>query len=110
MQFSHHGYDGASETIYKLADPETILWPLCILGSSNHGNSNMFKIYYETNTPASSGFSANRWARESESVKKIIVSGAGTLVIDLPYKPTGPKVVDYDAIYEEQLAAYRASQ
>lgn len=106
VQFSHHGYNGATVSVYAMADPETVLWPMCILASGNHSNTNLFRQYYVGKFT----LDANAWVRDSESVKKVIVSGAGTTCLKLPYYPSGEKIVDYDAIYQQQLAEYNASK
>lgn len=43
----------------------------------------------------------NRWLVDSESVKKIIVSGFGTAEIPLPFAPGGEKLGDFQKYFDE---------
>ena len=102
VQFSHHGYEGCTEAFYRLTGASTILWPMNIIGrNSSGGYEAPFSSWYNN------GMAANRYVRESETVKKVIVSGAGTTKLELPYTPTGDKVPDYKKIYSDRLALYQ---
>ena len=96
VQLSHHGYEGCSETFYRVVNASTVLWPMNIVGCD--GKSAVFKQWYN------SSLSANRYIREAQTVKKIIVSGAGTAKLTLPYTPTGERLPDYEAIYNQSLS------
>ena len=96
VQFSHHGYEGCSEAFYKTVSASVVLWPMNIVGAD--GKEAVFKKWYNNS------FSANKYVRESVTVKKIIVSGAGTQKLTLPYTPTGERVPDYEAIYNQSLS------
>ena len=102
VQFSHHGYEGCTEAFYKLTGASTVLWPMNIIGRSSSGGYEAVFNYWYNNSMA-----ANKYVRESENVKKVIVAGAGTAKLELPYTPTGDKVPDYKAIYNERLALYQ---
>ena len=97
VQFSHHGYEGCSEALYKMVGAETVLWPMNIVGYSGSSPTNVFKKWYY------GGLTANQYVRTSSDVKKIIVSGAGTAKLDLPtYTPTGERLPDIDKIFNER--------
>ena len=99
VQYSHHGYEGCSETFYRVVDASVVLWPMNIDGKVDGVDSPVFKNWY-----ASDKIAANRYIRESDKIKKIIISGEGTQRFDLPYTPTGDRIVDYEAIYNERLS------
>ena len=102
VQFSHHGYEGCTEAFYKLTGASTILWPMNIIGRSSSGGFEApFRSWYNNS------MAANKYVRESETVKKVIVAGAGTTKLELPYTPTGAKVPDYNQIYNDLLALYQ---
>ena len=102
VQFSHHGYEGCTEAFYKITEASTILWPMNIIGrNSSGGYEAPFRSWYNN------GMAANKYVRESETVKKVIVAGAGTTKLELPYTPTGDKVPDYNKIYNDRLALYQ---
>ena len=96
VQFSHHGYEGCSEGLYKLVNATTVLWPMNIVGYDSGNVTNVFKKWYN------GSLSANQYVRRTMTIKKIIVSGAGTVKLDLPYTPTGSRLPDYDAIFKER--------
>ena len=103
VQFSHHGYDGASAAIYRLIEAHTVLMPINIISfQPSYGkNVNMFKKIYEAK------IDANKYIFSADHVKKFIVAGAGTTKLELPYTPTGEKLLDFDKYYEDNLQAYR---
>lgn len=103
VQVAHHGYDGASVALYQAIDPETLLWPMNIVGWQDSGYlsnpQNVFGFWYERTRgefPL-----ANHWLTHTDSIKKIFVAGFGTTEIPLPYTPEGEKIGDFDAYYEE---------
>lgn len=103
VQFAHHGYPGCSTTFYQMVDPAVVLWPMPVMGTSK---GNLFNSWYE----GKQSLEPNRWVAGSDNnIKKVIVSGAGTECLTLPYRPTGSKIIDYNAVYEQQKAAYDAS-
>ena len=111
VQFAHHGYPGCSKAFYQMVDPETVLWPLNILDTS--GSSNRFASWYN----GRSALEPNQWvAGSNNNIKKVIIAGVSSFkdpqyeVYELPYKPTGAKIVDYNAVYKEQKAAYDANR
>ena len=97
VQYSHHGYEGCSKGFYQTVNASTVLWPLNILGYQDGKPSPVFKQWYTGN------MMANAYIRESETVKKIIVMGAGTQKLTLPYTPTGERIPDYEANYNQLL-------
>lgn len=97
VQFSHHGYEGCTEALYRAVGASVVLWPMPIVGYTSSGNAkDVFREWYL------GGPSANSYIRNSSDVKKIIVSGAGTTKIELPYTPSGDRLPDYVAIFEER--------
>ncbi len=89
VQISHHGYEGCSAALYGMVNPTVALWPMPIVGFK--GNA-VFKEWYEGKH--------NTYIKNSADVKKILVSGAGTAMLDFPYTPTGERIVDYEAYYQ----------
>ena len=103
VQFSHHGYDGASATIYRLIEAHTVLMPINIISfQPSYGKTvNMFKNIYEAN------IDANKYIFSAEHVKKFVVAGAGTTKLLLPYTPSGEKLLDFNKYYNDNLQSYR---
>ena len=97
VQVSHHGYEGCSEGLYRAVGAKVVLWPMNIVGYEGSTPSRVFKKWYE------GGPSANGYFRNNSDVKKIIVSGAGTAKLELPYTPTGEKLPDYEKIFQERV-------
>lgn len=95
VQFSHHGYEGCSDALYKMVNAPTVLWPMPIVGYEG-SVKNVFKSWYNNN------LGANKYVRTNSAVKKVIVSGAGTEKLELPYTPSGDKVPDYEEIFTER--------
>ena len=98
VQVSHHGYEGCSAALYKIVDASVALWPMNIVGYDSGKTTAIFKQWYNNN------LDANKYIRECETIVKIIVSGAGTQKLDLPYTPTGERLPDYEKIYNERLS------
>ena len=96
VQVSHHGYEGCSEGLYRAVGAKVVLWPMNIVGYEGTTPSQVFKKWYE------GGPSANSYFRNNRDIKKIIVSGAGTAKLELPYTPTGEKMPDYKKIFQER--------
>ena len=96
VQVSHHGYEGCSEGLYRAVGAKVVLWPMNIVGYEGTTPSQVFKKWYE------GGPSANSYFRNNRDIKKIIVSGAGTAKLELPYTPTGEKMPDYEKIFQER--------
>ncbi len=96
VQVSHHGYEGCSEGLYRAVGAKVVLWPMNIVGYEGTTPSQVFKKWYE------GGPSANSYFRNNRNIKKIIVSGAGTAKLELPYTPTGEKMPDYKKIFQER--------
>lgn len=100
VEFSHHGYEGATKEFYDLAAAPTVLWPMNIYGWQRPDKSNVFerwKAYEKTRLqPMPNAYICN----EAPYVKKIIVAGAGLAELKLPYTPEGDKLPDYVAIHD----------
>ncbi len=102
VQWSHHGYEGATRELYEEVDAEVILFPLNIVGwqtSYNQVPQNVFSMWYaKTNLPAGS-YIVDGLA--DGSIKKIIVAGDGECQkLVLPYTPTGEALLDHNAYFE----------
>lgn len=108
VQVAHHGYEGASLKFYQTVNPETLLWPMNIVGWQETGYQdlpqNVFGFWYRMSPTEKYPF-GNRWLTDSESVKKIIVSGFGTEEIPLPYAPSGEKLGDFKKYFDEHKQA-----
>ena len=104
VQVAHHGYEGASLTFYQVVNPETVLWPMNIVGWQETGYGsvpqNVFAFWYRMSPTDKYPF-GNRWLVDSGSVKKIIVSGFGTAEIPLPFAPGGEKLGDFQKYFDE---------
>jgi len=96
VQVSHHGYEGCSEGVYRAIGAKVVLWPMNIVGYEGSTPSKIFKKWYE------GGPSANAYFRNNPDIKKIIVAGAGTAKLDLPYTATGEKLPDYNKIFQDR--------
>ncbi|HBF15327.1 MAG TPA: hypothetical protein DDW30_06560 [Clostridiales bacterium] len=107
VQVAHHGYEGASLAFYQVVNPETVLWPMNIIGWQETGYAsipqNVFAFWYRMSPTDKYPF-GNRWLVDSESVKKIIVSGFGTAEISLPYAPSGEKLGDFNDYFNKHKA------
>ncbi len=99
VQFSHHGYEGASRAVYQAIRAETVLWPLNVVGYQASGYSsvpqNVFDYWHKRQLLPNYYI-----CYQASYVKKIIVSGMGDARMDLPYTPTGDKLPDFNAYYE----------
>ena len=102
VQWSHHGYEGATKEFYEIVDAPTILFPLNIVGwQENYGTvpQNVFKIWFNIlNRPAKDYIPENL---ANGKIKKVIVAGAGLAAVKFPYVPEGEVVLDYETFYEE---------
>ena len=100
VEFSHHGYEGATQLFYDIVSAPTILWPMNIYGWQRPDKSNVFERYKEK-TKGKSQLMPNAYiCEEAPYVKKIIVAGAGLAELKLPYTPEGDKLPDYVAIHD----------
>lgn len=108
VQVAHHGYEGASLAFYQTVNPETVLWPMNIVGWQESGYAsvpqNVFGFWYRMSPTDAYPF-GNRWLVDSASVKKILVSGFGTAEIPLPFTPTGEKLGDFQDYYNKHKQA-----
>ncbi|MBQ3639134.1 MAG: MBL fold metallo-hydrolase [Clostridia bacterium] len=116
VQVSHHGYEGCSNAFYQATGARVALWPMNIDGySENHSEGVPQKVFREWYSS-----SKNKYIRTSSTIQKILVSGAGTVKLTLPYDPatqtvyytdsygvtraaTG-RLIDYDAIYNQRTS------
>lgn len=97
VQVSHHGYEGCSEGLYRAIGAKIVLWPMNIVGYDGSSPSAVFKKWYE------GGPSANAYFRNNPDIQKIIVAGAGTAKLELPYTATGEKLPDYEKIFQDRI-------
>ena len=106
VQFSHHGYEGATQAVYDAIQAPAVLWPMNVVGNQANYSTvpqNVFVQWYQK-TSGTEGAMPNRYICQSATyVKQIIVSGMGTALIDLSVDPhyyTGSKLPDFNAYYE----------
>lgn len=66
LQVGHHGYWGGSDELYRLTDPEYLLWPVP-----------------ETRYLESLDFPTNSYLKNSKKIKEIFVSGIEEITIDM---------------------------
>lgn len=79
VQVSHHGFHGATEDVYHAAAAQVALWP----------------------TPAYEidrlrRLEVNRYLLDSNTIQEHLISGLGTAMLTLPYRP-GTAEIDSDA-------------
>lgn len=102
VQYSHHGYEGATKEFYEAVDAETVFYPLDIVGWQENYKTvpqNVFAVWFvKTDRPAKD-YLAEYMA--NGHIKKVIVSGAGQADIVLPYRPEGEVLLDHEAFFEE---------
>ena len=116
VQVSHHGYEGCSNAFYQATGAKVALWPMNIDGYQESGYSsvpqNVFHQWYRS--------SKNQFIRTSTTIQKILVSGAGTVKLTLPYDPATQTVyytdiygvtreavgrlIDYNTIYSQRTS------
>ena len=105
VQVAHHGYEGCNPKLYQLINAHTALWPMNIVSfQPSYGRiCNVFAMWF------SSGgrLPANRYLYNAEHIKKIFVSGQGTVKLELPYTPTGDRIIDYNKYYTDNWEAYK---
>ena len=95
VQVSHHGYEGCSNQLYQKTGATVALWPMNIDGYQDTGYSNVPQIVF--GEWYNKSLSGNRYIRTSSSIVKILVSGAGTVKLTLPYDPSTQTVYYVDS-------------
>ena len=109
VQFSHHGYEGATQAVYDAIKAPAVLWPMNVVGNQEKDYATVphkvFAQWYLKQETLSSGeVRCNGYiTQEADYVKQIIVSGMGTALVDLSVDPntyTGSKLPDFEAYYE----------
>jgi hypothetical protein len=113
VQFSHHGYEGATKKVYDSVAAGTVLWPMNIIGNQEKGYSSIpqkvFANWYHKDS-GSEGFMSNKYiCTQAGYVKQVIVAGMGDYEINFPYTPsaypeTGTRLPDFETYYEEKVA------
>ena len=76
VQVAHHGFDGASEELYRAAGAKVALWPTAV-----------YNLKPNENLPA------NRYLRTQSGIVEHLVSGRGTVALPLPYEPGHSTVI-----------------
>ena len=97
---AHHGYEGCLTDLYKKIDAHTAFWPMAIYGYKMDTVENVFETWMKKSYTSKFNY-ANAYLINESNIKKFFVSGAGTVKIELPYTPTGDRLPDYKAIFEE---------
>ena len=100
VQFSHHGYEGATREVYDMIAAPTVLWPMNIYGWQRPDKSNVFERWKAFTGTRLQEMPNDYICNEAEYVKKIFVGGEGLIAITLPYVPQGDKLPDYVAIHD----------
>lgn len=72
LQVAHHGYEDVGTTLYKTVQPEIVLWPTP-------------SMWYEAEEKRV--LASNKALLNATYVKKHVVAGYGTTVLELPYTP-----------------------
>lgn len=76
-QVSHHGYNGATQKLYKLLSPDTLLWPTSSSGYSKQ----------TAGTSSSSYYVVDYYIAKQLGVKDIYVADGHNICLTLPHKP-----------------------
>lgn len=106
VQFSHHGYEGATIEVYDAIKAPTVLWPMNVVGNRSGSAEKVFANWYLINKTLDNGEirCGGYISQEATYVKQIIVSGMGTELIDLesdPYAYIGSKLPNFEKYYED---------
>ena len=102
VQYSHHGYEGATKEFYEVVDASVILFPMDIVGWQENYKTvpqDVFRIWFNRLVKPANDYLAEYMA--NGHIKKVIVSGAGLATISFPYVPDSEVILDYEAYYEE---------
>ena len=108
VQFSHHGYEGATREVYDLIDAPTVLWPMNIYGWQRPDKSNVFERWMKFTGTRLQEMPNDYICKEAPYVKKVLVGGEGLIEIQLPYTPSGDKLPDYKTIHDAIAAVEEA--
>lgn len=100
VQFSHHGYEGATQEVYDSIAAPTVLWPMNIYGWQRPDKSNVFERWKKVTGTRLQQMPNDYICQTADYVKKIILNGEGVTEFSLPYQPTGDKLPDYVAIHD----------
>ncbi len=102
VQWSHHGYEGATKELYEAVNAPTILWPMNIVGWQDNYKTvpqNVFDFWFtRTDRPAKDYIAENL---ANGKIKKVIVAGAGAAALEFPYTPVGEVILDWHEFFEE---------
>ena len=105
VQYSHHGYEGATRELYDMIEAPVVLWPVTIYGWQRPDPSNLFERLIALTGSKLQDMPNKYIVNEAEYVEKIIVMGEGTTEIILSeYEPKGDKLPDYKAIHDMYAA------
>lgn len=108
FQLAHHGYEGCNTALYSKTGASVCLWTMNVVPADTHGENQIYrtvgKTVYESPIEFWKGaLPANQYVWESKEIKEIILMGAGTREIELPYEvPTEWSRPNYNAIYEQR--------
>ena len=104
VQYSHHGYEGATKEFYEAVDADVVLFPMNIVGWQENYKTvpqNVFAFWFVRTDRPAKDYLAEYMA--NSHIKKVIVAGAGQAELTLPYTPTGEVILDYEAFFEEHM-------
>jgi len=91
VQFSHHGYEGATRQVYNAIEAPTVLWPMNYVSTQESYGSvcNVFSKWYLKNS-GGEGFMANQMiCTSAKYCKQIIVAGgSASQEITFPHTAT----------------------
>ena len=76
VQVSHHGFDGATEELYRATGAKTALWPTAV-----------YNLKPNEDRPA------NRYLMTQSGITEHLVSGRGTAALPLPYTPGSFRII-----------------
>ncbi len=100
VQIAHHGYEGCLVDLYQKIDAKTAFWPMAIYGYKMDTVENVFETWMKKGNTGKYAY-ANSYLINQSGIQKFFVSGAGTVKLELPYTPTGDRLPDYKAIFNE---------
>ena len=110
VEFSHHGYEGATKEFYDLVAAPTVLWPMNIYGWQRPDPSGVFANWKRKTGSRLQAMPNAYICEEAPYVKKIIAEGEEVEELRLPYSPIGDKLPDYEAIHDRIAAKVAAEQ
>lgn len=84
VQIAHHGYEGCLKDLYEKIDARVGLWTMSIYGYKMDTVENVFETWMKKSNTSGYAY-ANYYICYQSSIEQILVDGAGTVELALPY-------------------------